>query len=64
MLRVPVAHDNFVCALLDSTRLSPTDALDRGKLEAADADLLGEWTRIWRITALVSSAAAAPPVRS
>jgi hypothetical protein len=48
VLQVTVPHDKFVYALLDSTRLSPADALDRKKLGLAAGDVLVDWARKWR----------------
>jgi hypothetical protein len=48
VLRVAVAHDKIVDALVASERLNESDVFDRTKLESASADVLMEWSRRWR----------------
>jgi hypothetical protein len=41
-------HDAVVLALIESAKLSEQDALDRRKVNAALAKMLGEWAAHWR----------------
>ena len=45
--RVEVGHD-LLHALLDAKRLTPDGALDRREVERAVAEVLTDWTRLWR----------------
>ena len=45
--RVEVGHD-LLHALLDAKWLTPEEALERRHVERAVAELLADWTRLWR----------------
>jgi hypothetical protein len=47
ILRVEIDYHPIIEALLVSTRLTETEALDQHKIEAAAAELLAEWAGHW-----------------
>lgn len=48
MLRVKVQYHEVVAALLESTRLTEAEALDRKRVESAVSDVLRDWADKWR----------------
>ena len=47
VLRVPVPFFDIVTALIEAGRLSPAEALDRRRVEAAGGEIFAEWSRLW-----------------